>query len=252
MLVSIEWLKNNLSDQNLVILDTRPKTMFLYGHLPQAQSLTIEQVIRFDQFGSNLVDNEEKISTLFSSLGIDETKTVLVVGDSMDPSAARIAWTLLYFGHENTCLLDASISELQEKGFEFTKKIFSPQPLSFNSKIYSKIRIELNNLNENLNNFIILDARTPQEFMMGNLPNSRLIPFTEGISNGEKLFQDKEFLEKLFSQNNISKDSEIVCYCMHGHRASSLFFQLLIAGYEKVKLYDGSFVEWQGRGFSLE
>jgi thiosulfate/3-mercaptopyruvate sulfurtransferase len=252
MLVSTEWLKNNLSDPNLVILDSRPKTMFLYGHLPQAQSLTIEQVIKFDQFGSNLVDDEEKISSLFGSLGIDKTKTVIVVGDSMDPSSARIAWTLLYFGHENTHLLDANVSELQTKGFEYIRKIFSPQSLSFDPKVTSRIRIESNNLNENLNNFIILDARTPQEFMMGHLPNSKLIPFTEGISYDGNLFRDKDFLEKLFSQNNISKDSEIVCYCMHGHRASSLFFQLLIAGYDKVKLYDGSFVEWHGRGFALE
>ncbi|MEK6865079.1 MAG: rhodanese-like domain-containing protein, partial [Thermoproteota archaeon] len=33
MLVSIDWLKNNLSDPNVIILDTRPKTMFLYGHI---------------------------------------------------------------------------------------------------------------------------------------------------------------------------------------------------------------------------
>jgi thiosulfate/3-mercaptopyruvate sulfurtransferase len=252
MLVSDEWLKNNLSDPNLVILDTRPKTMFLYGHLPHAQSLTIEQVIKFDQFGSNLVNDEEKISSVFGSLGIDKTKTVIVVGDSMDPSAARIAWTLLYLGHDNTQLLDTSVSELQKKGFEFTRKISSPQHLTFDPKITSKIRIKSESLHENLNNFVVLDARTPQEFMMGHLPNSKLIPFTEGISYEGKLFQDKDFLEDLFSQNNISKDSEIVCYCMHGHRASSLFFQLLIAGYDKVKLYDGSFVEWHGRGFPLE
>ena len=252
MLVSREWLKNNLSDENLVILDTRPKTMFLSGHLEQAQSLTIEQVIKFDQYGSNLVNDEEKISSLFGSLGIDETKTVLVMGDSMDPSSARIAWTLLYFGHEKTRLLDANVSELPAKGFEFTRKIFSAQSLFFTSKINSKIRIESDNLKENLNNFVIVDARTPQEFMMGHLPNSTLIPFTEGISYAGKLFQEKDFLKKIFSQNNISKDSEIVCYCMHGHRASSLFFQLLVSGYEKIKLYDGSFVEWHGRGFPLE
>ena len=252
MLVSTEWLKDNLSNPNLVILDTRPKTMFLYGHLPNSQSMTIDQVIKTDQYGSNLVQDEEKISSLFGSFGIDETKTVLVVGDSMDPSSARIAWTLLYLGHTNTCLLDANISDLHAKGFEFTKKIISPKHLSFKPKIASKIRVESDTLKENLNNFEILDARTPQEFMMGHLPNSKLIPFTEGISYGEKLFQDKNFLETIFSKNNISKDSEIVCYCMHGHRASSLFFQLLIAGYEKVKLYDGSFVEWQGRGFPLE
>ena len=32
MLVSIDWLKDHLSDSDIVILDTRPKTMFLYGH----------------------------------------------------------------------------------------------------------------------------------------------------------------------------------------------------------------------------
>ncbi|MFB5610140.1 MAG: hypothetical protein ACE5Q5_07970 [Nitrosarchaeum sp.] len=39
---------------------------------------------------------------------------------------------------------------------------------------------------------------------------------------------------------------------MHGHRASSLFFQLMIAGYQNVKLYDGSFVDWYGRRLPLE
>jgi len=252
MLVSIDWLKDNLSDPNIVILDTRPKTMFLYGHISKSQSLTIDQVIQFDQYGANLVVDEKKIIDLFSSLGIDNSKTVVLVGDSMDPSAARIAWTFLYFGHEKTCLLDANIMDLQRNGFELTKKSFIPESTTFTPKINSKIRIESDYLKENLNNFVILDARTPQEFMGGHLPNSKLIPFTEGIAYDGRLFQNKNFLQNLFSQNQISKDSEIVCYCMHGHRASSLFLQLMIAGYQNVKLYDGSFVDWYGRRLPLE
>ncbi len=88
--------------------------------------------------------------------------------------------------------------------------------------------------------------------MGGHIPNSKLIPFTDGISYDGRLFQTREFLENLFSQNNILKENEIVCYCMHGHRASSLFLQLMIAGYQKIKLYDGSFVDWYGRRFPLE
>ena len=34
MLVSTDWLKKHISDPDLVILDTRPKSLFLYGHLP--------------------------------------------------------------------------------------------------------------------------------------------------------------------------------------------------------------------------
>jgi len=252
MLVSIDWLKDHLSDPNIVILDTRPKTMFLYGHISKSQSLTIEQVIQLDQYGANLVVDEKKITVLFSSLGIDNSKTVVLIGDSMDPSSARIAWTFLYFGHEKTCLLDTNIMDLQRNGFELTKKLFIPESTTFTSKIHSKIQIDSDYLKENLNNFVILDARTPQEFMGGHLPNSKLIPFTEGIAYDGKLFQNKDFLQNLFSQNSISKDSEIVCYCMHGHRASSLFLQLMIAGYQNIKLYDGSFIDWYGRKLPLE
>ena len=251
MLVTTDWLKEHISDPNLVILDTRPKTMFLYGHLVKSQSISIEKVIRFDQYGSNLVIEQEKAIELFNNLSIDETKIVVLVGDSMDPSTARIAWTLMYFGHENIFLLDANASDLQKFGFEITRKIFSLEPTKFSPKINSEIRIESDSLKNNLNTFEILDARSPQEFMGGHLPNSKLIPFTEGIGNDGKIFRDKESLVKLFSQNQISKDKEIVCYCMHGHRASSLFLQLKIAGFDKVKLYDGSFVEWHGKRLPL-
>ena len=103
-----------------------------------------------------------------------------------------------------------------------------------------------------MKNFEILDARSSQEFLCGHIPNSKLIPFTEGIGYDGKLFRDKDFLKALFSQNQNSKDKEIIYYCMHGHRASNLFLQLKMAGFDKVKLYDGSFVEWYGKRFPLE
>ena len=252
MLVSPDWLKENISNHDLVILDTRPKTMFLYGHLSNAQSFSVDKVVRFDKFGSNLVIEQEKIVELFSSLGIDDTKSVVVIGDSMDPSVARIVWTLLYFGHEKTFLLDANASDLQKYGFEFSKQISALKPSSFIPKINHELRIESDFLKDNLNDFEILDARSPQEFMGGHLPNSKLVPFTDGLGYDGKLFRDLESLKVMFSQNQISKDKEIVCYCMHGHRASSLFLQLKIAGFDKVKLYDGSFVEWYGKRLPLE
>lgn len=252
VLVSLDWLKENISDPNLVILDTRPKTLYLYGHIENSHPLSVEQVIKFDQYGSNLVLDEKKISEIFSSLGIDDSKTVVIIGDSMDPSAARIAWTLLYYGHEKTFLLDSTISDLQNNGFTLTKKLASPSATNFVTKINSEIRIEAEPLKENLHTFTILDARTLQEFMGGHLPHAKLLPFTDGIGYDGKLFRDPEFLNNLFSQNQISKNDQIVCYCMHGHRASSLFFQLRIAGFKNVKLYDGSFVEWYGRRFPLE
>ena len=252
MLVSVDWLKNHLTDPDIVILDSRPKTMFLYGHLPNAQSLSIDQVIRFDEFGSNLVIEQEKIVKLFGSLGIDESKTVLLIGDAMDPSVARIVWTFLYFGHEKTCLLNANASDLQKHGLKLTRQTLIQKPTKFTPKINNDLRIESDFLKHHLNDFEILDARSHQEFMSGHIPNSKLIPFSEGIDYNGNLFRDKRFLKELFLQNNVSKDKEIICYCMHGHRASNLFLQLKIAGFDNVKLYDGSFIEWNGKKLPLE
>ena len=248
LLISSDWLRQHLSDTDLVLLDTRPKTLFVYGHLHRAQSVSIEQVIKFDEFGSHLVADERTAIEVFGSMGIDECKTVVVVGDTMDPSAARIAWTLLYFGHEKTLLLDANASDLQGHGFELTRQKHVVVPATFTPKVNPDIHIDYLTLNDNLENLQILDARMPQEFMGGSIPNSKLIPFTEGVDHLRvRLFEDEQFLEEMFLQNGISQEKETVCYCMHGHRASNLFFQLKIAGFKRVRLYDGSFVQWSGK-----
>ena len=64
--------------------------------MPNSQPLGIEKVVKTNQYGANLVLDEEQAAKLFGSLGIDETKTVIVYGDYMDPSAARVFWTLLW------------------------------------------------------------------------------------------------------------------------------------------------------------
>ena len=48
MLVSVEWLKNNLSNSDLVILDCRPRTMFLSGHLPNSKLIPFTSGLGFD------------------------------------------------------------------------------------------------------------------------------------------------------------------------------------------------------------
>ena len=70
---------------------------------------------------------------------------------------------------------------------------------------------------------------------------------------GEKglLFKTKEDLIKLFEEKQTPKEKELICYCALGHRGANIFTQLKIAGYENVRLYDGSIVDWAGRRLPL-
>ena len=88
MLVSHSWVAQHLNDQNVVILDSRGSVAYSYAHIPNSQPLGIEKMIKTNQYGANLVLDADQAAKLFSSLGIDETKTVIIYGDYLDPSAA--------------------------------------------------------------------------------------------------------------------------------------------------------------------
>ncbi|MGI0075368.1 MAG: sulfurtransferase, partial [Nitrosotalea sp.] len=190
-------------------------------------------------------------ATLFGSLGIDESKTVIIYGEYLDPSAARIAWTFLYFGHEKTKILDVGMATWQKKGLPVTREITKPAVATFVPKINSLIRIEAEELYKKLDSSIIIDTRSFQEFMAGKIPNAILFPFTDGVGEGGLLFKEKDELLSIFNEQQIPKDKELVCYCALGHRAANVFAQLRLAGYENVRLYDGSFADWVGRRLPL-
>jgi thiosulfate/3-mercaptopyruvate sulfurtransferase len=252
MLVSSEWLKEHLDDPNLVILDTRPKVAYMYGHIPNSVSLEVDQLIQISEHGAHLAPDEKTTSTVLGNIGIDHTKTVVVAGDVMDPSAMRVAWTLEYLGHPHVRLLDIGISTWQSLGNQITRTQKKSPPTEFIPKIQAHFRIQAEELVGLIGKATIIDARTPQEYLGGHIPGSLLIPFTDGIGQRGSVFETKESLAALFAQKQIPADKQIICYCMHGHRASSLFYQLKVAGFEDVRLYDGSFIDWYSKRLALE
>ena len=246
-----QWLAEHYNDPDLVILDSRGNIPYSYAHIPNSQPLGIEKVVQTNQYGANLVIENDQAATLFGSLGIDESKTVIIYGDYLDPSAARIAWTFLYFGHEKTKILDVGMMTWQKKGLPITRDIPKPTVATFVPKINSLIRIEAEELYKKLDSVTIIDTRSLQEFMAGRIPNAILFPFTDGVGEEGSLFKDKDELLRIFNEQQISQDKELVCYCALGHRAANVFTQLRLAGYENVKLYDGSFADWVGRRLPL-
>jgi thiosulfate/3-mercaptopyruvate sulfurtransferase len=252
ILASYEWLSRHLDDEDLVILDTRPKTAYLYGHIQNSVHLSVEQLIQISEHGAHIAPDKKTASYLLGSIGIDNKKTVIVSGDAMDPSAARIAWTLQYLGHSKTRLLDVSVATWQSMGQKMSRMQTTRTPTQFTPQIIGQLRVEAEELKGLLGKVTILDARSPQEFFAGHIPSATLVPFTDGIGQAGKSFESREYLQAMFEEKGIKKDSEVVCYCMHGHRASSLFYQLQIAGFDNVRLYDGSFIDWYSRRFRLE
>jgi thiosulfate/3-mercaptopyruvate sulfurtransferase len=97
-------------------------------------------------------------------------------------------------------------------------------------------------------NVIIVDARTPQEHFQARIPGSILHNWEEGLDHdNSRVIKYKEELQKDFEQRGITKDKEIICYCHSGTRASHKYLQLKEAGFDNVRMYDGSIIDWAQR-----
>lgn len=243
-LVSSQWLAGNLENNDLVIIDTRPKISYMAGHIPGSVSISLEQLIKITNYGAHLVPEPDDASKVLGKAGIDSTKTVIVCGDELDPAVCRIAWTIQYMGHKNLKILDTSVSKWAQLAHPMTTKDRTNEA-KFIAQIQPALKADAILLQNPDVNTTIIDARSIQEYLQGHIPNALSFPFTDGLGQNGFLFASKELLQNIFTQ--IPKQNKIICYCTHGHRASSLFYQLKIAGFENVAVYDGSMMDWASR-----
>ena len=257
IIVDSKWLASHLDDPNLVIVDTRDNISYRFRHIKNARPLGIERIISVADNGANLVVDGSIAERIFTELGIDDSKTVIVYGEYGDPSAARVVWTLMYHGHPNVKLLDIGFSQWQKAELPTTRQI-PTQKLStslFKSKINSTIRAdaEIIKAKQGDPNVIIVDARTPQEHFQARIPGSILHNWEEGLAYGgvNKMIKSKDELQKDFEQKGITKDKKIICYCHSGTRASHKYLQLKEAGFDNVRMYDGSIIDWAQRHNAL-
>ena len=262
--IDANWLASHLDCPDIVIIDARGIIPYRFRHIQNARPLGLEGVILVADNGANLVIDSPTAEKLFSSLGIDESKKVVVYGESIDPSAGRIVWTLMYHGHPDVKLLDISFSQWQKAGFPVTRELVPAQrqeekaaapiesgvgPPRFKSKVNPTIRAEADYIKTKQvdPNVLIIDARTPQEHFQARIPGSILDNWEEGIGQNGEMIKSKAELEKDFEEKGITRDKEIICYCHVGIRASHKYLQLKQAGYDRVKVYDGSIIDWAQR-----
>jgi len=118
----------------------------------------------------------------------------------------------------------------------------------------SSLRIEPLELSKHLSEFKILDARDAAEFSKGHIEGSYNLPsvvtFDNAKQNGTIAQPDK--MQKLFRSLGLSTNDTIVVYDNGAFfDAARLFWTLEVYGFTNVKMLNGSFHEWEAKGFKV-
>ncbi len=253
LLVEPEWLAQHLDDKGVRILDMRNPMNYMAGHIPNGSLVYYEQITQLRAGNPGAVAEPAAIEKVFSELGIDNEKTVVIYGDPGTPTGCRLFWTLEYYGHRKVKLLHGDFGKWVSLRLPVTRDSVKAEASHFEAKPDESKIVDSKYILQNLRKESpkVLDNRSPEEHSgmarvgrrAGRIPGSVNLPWQMCAAMGA-VFRPPDQLEQVFNGKGLKKDEELICYCFVGERSAHTYAALRLMGYEKVRLYDRSFMEW--------
>jgi thiosulfate/3-mercaptopyruvate sulfurtransferase len=268
-LVDTTWLKNNLQNDNLVMIDLRNKIdrgsfkTFQLGHIPGSiHSDYLKDGWRTKRNGVvGLLPTEKEFEDLAEKLGVFNSSHVVLIpaGENSTDfgSSARAYWTFKVFGHSKVSILDGGFKlwlkeypSLISKA-KIKKNIKGNFKAKFNPSLYASTA-EVAKISGAKSDIILLDGRNKEQFIgkkkhkkaerFGHIPGAQLISQAKTYNPASNQLKTKTELNDLFSEVT---SKPVISYCNTGHWAATNWFALSeVLGNKNIKLYDGSMVEW--------
>jgi thiosulfate/3-mercaptopyruvate sulfurtransferase len=255
VLVSPQWLNDNLKDPNLVILYTGfvVKADYEREHIEGSRFLWPEW-LAFNTPEANMVTADAKTATkVLQDLGINKNSKVVICHRGADVTiASRMFMALENYGLKGQVyFLNGGIEAWKRAGYPVTNKPSVYKKGNFvatdNGLIVTKDYV--NNALQNQSSEIV-DARIKRFYdgdptgnpRDGHIAGAKNIPYPDMIDSTNTL-KPVEVLQKNFSSVVPGKEKEVVVYCFIGQTASVDYLVGRELGY-KMKLYDGSMQEW--------
>ncbi len=247
--VKVDWLKENINNKRLVILDIREYKEYQKGHIKGAVNLPGLQSL-FDA-KTWMIPKLEFLRKQFSNAGIDKNSLVVAYDNGEFFWAARLYWILEVLGHKNVAILEYSYGKYLEDNLEISIKDTIIKSKEFIPRINNdQIETKLSTL-LSIGKKTIIDGRANTHFegkesitnRYGHIPTAQNYACTANfdISNdGSKM---KSFKELELVYKDVPKDKEIILYCQGGAEAALNYIVLTKLGY-KASIYDGSWKEW--------
>ena len=269
-LISVDWLKSNLSNEKLIILDIRnkidggSKDAFEVSHIPTAvYSNYLEDGWRTTVDGIvGKLPPLKDLEILIGGLGINNDSHVIVVPGGVSStdfgSAARVYWTFKVLGHNNVSILDGGYAAwIGQLPTQIETGTVNPTTAIFKSDFQSKYLATTEDVVNALanNSSVLVDARPEEQFLgksksgkalaAGTIPGSFNLQQQTLVEDNTSFFKDAITVAQLVKEVGIESTEGEIAYCNTGHWATVAWFALSeVLGHDNVKNYDGSMVEW--------
>lgn len=265
ILVSTEWLADNLDASDLRIVDA---TYFLpevgrdaaaeyeAQHITGAVFLNLAELADLNDPRPNMVPSPEKFASRMQALGLGDGSRIVVYDNSPHRSSARAWWLFGMFGAPNVAILDGGLGKWVAEKRPVESGRTQLRHRHFTVWRDDKAIATKDQLLENLTSqqAQVVDARTMSRFTAeepeirhgmasGHIPGSVCLPSSR-LFNADGTWKRGHELRGLFIEAGVDLDKPMITSCGSGITAASLLFGARLLGKTDVTLYDGSWSEW--------
>ena len=268
-LVDAEYLLNNRTNNNVVVIDARGG-MLEEGSLMYDKAIVVDwtDISLLGEFGGEELGkllSKENYQQIFSKVGITDESEVLVYGFTMPEQGfgdeARVLYTFSYAGFDNVKFIDGGYKQVEKLGFN---KNYEPSTdrIDVSDVVRSEATqndkaIYTDELLSRIGNtdVQIIDTRLEVEYngrviygenKAGHVPGAISLPFNTLVdSNG--FLKSREELEKYVADKGLDKNKLQITYCTTGVRASYVAVILEELGFT-VRNYEPSFARYANVG----
>jgi thiosulfate/3-mercaptopyruvate sulfurtransferase len=212
----------------------RGRELYLAGHIPGASFLDVDTDLSAEpgERGRHPLPEAHDFGRAASRAGIGYGVFVVAYGNMGGPE--RLWWLLRHFGHDDCAVLelDGWLGPLRSGEEQI-------EPADFQPREREDDAITADDLAQQLDDLVIVDARRPERFrgepnpidkVPGRIPGAHNAPWDAPLPD--------------------LPSGELVAYCGSGVTACVVLHRLWLAGREG-KLYPGSWSEWEQLGLPV-
>jgi thiosulfate/3-mercaptopyruvate sulfurtransferase len=237
--------------QKWAVLDARPKSEWLAGHIPGAISFSWENFTRVDEKGvQSRTFTPQELAAALGSMGVDEKTPVVIYGDAEKSWGGEgwDFWALSWIGHKGPLrVLAGGIQSWRGHKYPVTtdeQKGARPRAV-YKFALNPQIRVSTEEIEQKKSSFSLVDTRSTMEWLGGSIPGAVHIQWTEFYNGDDRRPIDAATLKKLLKDNGVDTNKPVVYYCKSGVRSGYAWMVHQLDGLPDAKNYEGGMEAWR-------
>lgn len=248
VIVSPEWLVERLDSAPVRIVDLRDAAAYSEGHIPGAVHCDLASLGEHRAGCDNAVLPPDEVERVLSAVGLSTEDTVVAYDDHWGLPAARFLWVLEYHGHRDAHVLDGGWDSWTEGGRPVSNEVLPPREGALVARLDETIFADRARAAAP-GTAALVDTRTTAEYSAGHIGEAVSWDWFNAVPpEGWACSRAPEEIRAEMAALGVEPEREVIVYCRSGMRAAHTYMVLRHAGFERVRLYDGSWQDWSAHG----